>query len=155
MVNWTSFSVIAQTLPANDLTSSIEVKRIRLSKGVKAPFDGNLLSDAAVAKILSDHAASLKLFETKLMNTQEEYTIKLKYAEDSSNLKIKLLNDKYDNLLKAYDEKDSIYKKSIERLSKACKEACSRSWWESPVFLTTVGGLLVGAITGLIIGFSS
>ena len=31
------------------------MKRVRLEKGKKAPFTGQLLSDAAVAKLLSDY----------------------------------------------------------------------------------------------------
>lgn len=120
------------------------VERARLAKGAAAPFAGVLLSDAALAKIITDYEA--KLAAEKLLREKAEREAKTLLAAEQAACKIKLDGEA---------RKLAIAEAGCARerviCDKALTKTTSSAWYQSPYlhnFLGCVacGGICAGAV---------
>lgn len=103
-----SFSILA----------SAKTQRVRLKKGQPAPFDGQLLSSEAAAKLVADRKALAKLHKAKLEKLKNEYEAKI----TALKLEKSLIQD-------ACKTKTQILNGAVERTAKACEKKWYQSSW--------------------------
>jgi hypothetical protein len=117
------------------LAQETDVKRVELKKGDKAPFDGQLLSNAAVAKLLSDQAAKIKELEAKLTYLQDKSKTDLEAEQKSCAVKVdaeKAKTKLCDDTRKA---EAKVYTSAVDRVG----QQCERKWYESPYIHLVLG----------------
>lgn len=118
------------------------MKRVRLEKGDKAPFAGQLLSDAAVAKLLSDMSAQVKTLEAKIKFLEETQVAKLESQEQACKAKLDAEATKKQICEDTRKAEEMVYTQAIERSGKQAE----RRWYESPYLHLVLGmGLATGA----------
>lgn len=120
------------------------VERARLTKGQTAPFAGVLLSDAALAKIISDYEA--KLAAERLLREKAEREAKATLTGEQASCKIKLDGEA---LKLSIAEAGCARERAI--CDKALTKQSSSAWFQSPYlhnFLGCVacGGICAGAV---------
>lgn len=125
-----SFSTFAET------TNSDEFRSIVMRKGDNAPFDGILMDEKAIAKILTDKELSQQKCD---LEKQRDLSLqKEKCNLDINNCKVSLdiCNKKSEELLKI---KDDELNKTRELLIKEQKSNSYREWY-------FVGGIVLGIL---------
>jgi len=114
-----------------------DVDYVDLKKGQHAPFGGKLFKKEAIAKIISDNAASLeKCKETSRFNIEKQRL--------ELDLKYKLLDSKYKNDVSMYKDMLAI---RDEQLEIEAKRYTFQKW-------ATYGGFILGATTSVAIFYS-
>lgn len=114
-----------------------------IKRGDKAPFDGKVLSHAAIARLLSEFDAKVK-----------ELNIKIQYLEkvnsESNSLDVKVCGiqvstekEKIKICEDARVSEKAIYMSAIDRINKQCE----RKWYESPYLNFAAGAVVFGAIS--------
>lgn len=126
---------------AQDLTSQ---DRIRVIKGQKfvPPSNGQFLSDAAVAKLLSEHNAALKDLQLKLDLAEKTAAIAKESAEKICDANIKSESTKRQLCEDTREAEKKVYTKAVDRTS----EQCRRTWYESPYFNFVLGAVVFGSV---------
>lgn len=130
-------------------TSAQSIKKVRLNANKIAPFSGILLSDAALAKVITDAEA-----ETKKLKLRIEYLEKVQnelIKNERAVCKAKL--DAETKKLKLTEDACKLEKKILHGAVNRTTDSCNRSWYESPVLgflvgMITTGGIVVGTIAG-------
>lgn len=118
------------------------MKRVRLTKGEKAPFTGQLLSDAAVAKLLSDMQAKVRTLEAENAHLKATQKVKLESKDQACKAKLEAEASKKKICEDTRKAEKVVYTQAIERVGKQAE----RRWYESPYLHLVLGmGLGTGA----------
>lgn len=139
--------MIALSLIAPSTTfSAPEIKRQRLAKGQQAPFAGNLLSDAALAKLITDAETKLKRSELLRERSERERRLGAATAEAVCNARLVEWKAKEEACREHTAKTNSVLRDAVKR--------CETPWYRSPVFSfiagqVIAGGICVGASKGL------
>jgi hypothetical protein len=136
-------SLISSSVSAQE-TQPAEIKRIALEKGKRAPFSGQLLSHAAVARLLAERQAEVAGLKLEIEN------LKKKHVADSTafaqSCKIKMEAEK--RLAKLCQEsaaaKLAVYDTALKRTVKQCET----KWYKSPYFNFVLGAVTFGGLAG-------
>lgn len=129
-----SFSALAdETTPP-----PLDIRRVELKQGDKAPFAGQLLTNDAVAKLVSDYKAKLADLQAQLDLQKKLYEAKLKAEVDASSIKEKAALAR----VAASDKSCSLEKELLTRAVDRTSQQCTRKWYESP-WIPFVGGVLL------------
>jgi len=131
-----SFSALAQESPT----------RIELKKGDKAPFDGQLLSHVAVAKLISDHNAEIKMLKARIEYLEKVQATNIDTQKKLCDAKLDAEASKKRACEESLSAQKSVYSGAVERVSKTCE----RKWYESPYLHFTLGSVVFGALSGVI-----
>lgn len=115
------------------------MKRVRLEKGKRAPFSGQLLSDAAVATLLSEYKVKIKELELRATYLKKRVEAKLEALDNICQVEMRAEEQKRKICEDARKAERSVYNKALNRVS---KEA-GRKWYESP-YLHLLLGIGVG-----------
>lgn len=118
------------------------INKIRIEKDKKTPFAGILLTDAAMAKIITDYEKKLKLqkLEVKKLKTQ-------------SGVKLKSCNKICEIRMKSERSKNIACKEDMLRQEKIITSYLSKKepWYKSGIFSIVTGGIIAGgACAGII-----
>jgi hypothetical protein len=131
-------------------TEVIEVIRVSLKKGQVAPFDGQLLSNAAAAKLITDHKAQIDKLNLQISYLQ-------KANSDMVDTQKKVCDtEKESGLLKLKSCEDTcesqkvVYQKALDRASMQCE----KKWYENPYFNFALGAIVFGS-TAAGLGYAS
>lgn len=116
-------------------------QKINLNKGEKAPFDGVLLSRAALATIISDYEARIR-----------QATIDLERERKESQARIQNLTVSDTAALEAEKKKLHVLevgcKSQMDLMHEALQKCETRrtSFWKSPYFNFFIGSLITGGV---------
>lgn len=121
------------------------IQRVRLTKGEKAPFDGQLLSNAAAAKILSDLKAQTRLSEEKRRSLVEIYEAKMKFLKKSCQASANIQSSQLEVCLDTHEKSKKLHDKAIKRLNKALAKKNKKPWYKSPYLHLTLITVAVAA----------
>lgn len=122
------------------LAQETEVKRVELKKGDKAPFDGQLLSHAAVAKLITDQAAKIAELSAQIKYLQDKHKTELETEQKSCVVKVETEKSKIKVCEDTRKAEGAVYTSAVDRVGKQCE----RKWYESP-YIHLVLGLGIGA----------
>lgn len=118
------------------------MKRVQLKKGEKAPFDGQLLSDAAVAKLLSDYKAKVLALEAEIKFLKGIQKTKLDTATETCKVRVDAEATKKKICEDTRTAEKMVYSQAIDRIGKQSEQR----WYESPYLHLILGmGLGTGA----------
>lgn len=124
-------------------TSRAQSNRVRLIKDQKAPFSGQLLSDEAIAIMISKHEAEIKRlkedFQLEIKKTNE----KTKYSDLITDLKIAAEKDKTKAVENLMNTKVDLFKSKIHELDV--------KWYQSPYFNFIAGAITFGVLAGSVV----
>lgn len=121
-------------------TPSPEIKRERLAKGKPAPFAGVLLSNAALAKIISDYEAKLSAAKLEAERAKRDADAKLKAEQTTCKIKLDGAAKKL-----AIVEGGCMRERAI--CDKALKDCSSKdTWFRSPYLHNVLGCAVCGGI---------
>jgi len=121
------------------------IKRVRLKAGQKAPFDGQLLSDAAAAKLLAELSSEIKLAEAEIEHLSTTHRIKVQALKDSCQANVIAVNSKLKSCLDSYTEAKRLHDKAIARLNRDLAKKNKTSWYKSPYLHVTLAAVLLTA----------
>lgn len=131
MLAWThSWAQPAPTQP-----SPAEVKRARLQKGDAAPFAGTLLSDAAVAKLISDADAKLKQAQLEAERLRRDLELERRSAAVVWQAKLDTEKLKY-----------TACSKDADRTRELLDKASNPPWYKSPYLHFLLGSVVSGGV---------
>jgi len=143
MLSLIGYSAQAQPQPKTAKIQPSPVKH-RLAKGDRAPFAGVLLTDAALAKIITDLKARAKLAEARAEKAEREAKAKLASAKKTCEIEIA-----------GERKKTAIAEAGCARQTKilgdglkACEQRKS-SVFRSPYFNFIAGNVVAGGICAL------
>lgn len=135
-------SLASAQIPSSQPTPLLERKSLK--KGQIAPFDGQLLSHAYVATLLSSHKADLEKLKLEIEFLKKKNTADVKTAGDVCQTKL----DAEKKLVKLCESTSSakqfVYEAAVTRTSKECE----RKWYESPYFNFALGAVVFGTVSG-------
>jgi hypothetical protein len=122
------------------------IQKQRLSKGSKATFAGVLLSDAALAKIKTDHDKAIKLLKLELEKAKREKAVDDKTSAAICNARIQSEQVKTDACTRDRERQRKIFTKALD------SKKCPSSIWHYLSFVggaVVAGGICIGADRGL------
>jgi hypothetical protein len=120
--------------------TSQTIQKARLKKGKQAPFDGTLLSSAALAKIITGYEAQIKTLQAKLEKQERE--AKARGASAAAICKAKL--DGADAKLRAAQKGCDSERKIWDR---ALTDATAPvPWYKTPYVHFILGNLVAGGL---------
>lgn len=131
-------------LPLEGMTQPIQKQR--LSKGVKAPFAGVLLSDAALAKIKTEHDRAIKLLKLELERAKREKAVEDRTNDAICKAKLQAEQSKTDACTRDRERQRQIFSKALGA------KKCPSSIWHYLSFVggaVVAGGICIGADRGL------
>ena len=134
-----TFLAFPLTVAKAQTSQPTEVKRVRLSKGERAPFNGNLLSDVALAKLVTDFELKIKKLEAKLEKEKLEHEAELLSSETICQTRIEGEQAKKKALESGYDQERAIYEKAL-------KKCTDTPWYKSPYLHFLAGSIIAGGI---------
>ena len=137
----TSFSGSAET----NLGKSDRVA-LREGQSFKAPKEGHFLSKEALAKLVAEYKAKIKLLEEKVANQKKQHETEKKANERAREIERSACVAQLENSEKNCSLQKMILEKSVDRNAKLAE----RKWYESP-WVPFLGGVAVCAgsvITG-------
>ena len=120
-----------KTLP----TPASQLKSERVEKGKPAPFAGTLLNDAALAKLIADADAKLKL--AKLEVEQLQRRLKLEQDTASAICSAQLAGEK---------QKYTACSKDADRVRDLLSKASNQPWYMSPYLHFIMGNVVAGGV---------
>lgn len=121
MLGWISFSASADPpTPAPD-RPAVAPARTRLLKNEQAPFAGTLLSDAAMAAILTNADRGIKLLTLELARAGKELEVEKRKNEAICAVKVQGEKDRYQACVK-----------DAERLRSSLEQSTNPPWYKSP-----------------------
>jgi hypothetical protein len=121
-----------------------EIKKANVVAGQKAPFDGVLLSRAALAKIINDYEAKLKEAELALEKQKRDAAAAASQAEALCQVKLDGVKQEIGILDSGCQQQVSI----LENALKEC-EARQSSFFKNPYFNFVAGALVSGGVCAL------
>lgn len=125
-LSWTLYSPMAQATPDRRST-----QKVKLLKGVKAPFEGFLLSYQAMSKIVADYEARIKILQIKLDSSEKSCKTKLKHKDVTCKVKL------------ASKEAEMSIERSLNAKTLKLYESYAKpKWFSSPYFSGTLGVIL-------------
>ena len=124
-------------------TPTQEPNRVRLKKGDRAPFNGQLLSDSQFAKVIADHKAIVAKLEAKIAHLEKTYETSIHAEQASCIVKINAIEHKLKICKDTAKVTNQIYTKAIDRTA----DSCSRKWYESPYLHFALGAVTFGGIS--------
>lgn len=130
ILSWTSYSA-AQTPTIN---------RTRLAKGKPAPFAGVLLSDGALAKIISDNERKLKLLNLDLEKLKRQADSEAKTSKAVCDAKLEAASAKHGACLRDLDRRDKLLDKALQK----CPQ--DLPWYKAPQLHFILGNIVAGGI---------
>lgn len=138
-------TVLAGSLINYSAIAEDHIKHTRLKAGDPAPFDGQLLSDAAIAKLLSDTREKTRLAEVEVTHLVSTHKIKVRALMDSCRANIAAETSKVKSCLSSYEEAKKLHDKAITRLNKDLARKNKVAWYKSPYFHLTITAALIAA----------
>lgn len=115
-------------------------ERERLNKGQKASFGGVLLSDAALATIITEYEKKIGLLQIELEKATKEMTSELKTAEAVCKAKLDGEKAKQDSCKMDLLRQEKIFDKASKKLTR------KSPWYKSPYMHFILGGLVTGGV---------
>lgn len=112
-----------------------KINKLRIKKEAKAPFAGLLLTDAAMAKIISDHEKKLKDQKLEIIKLKTQHDVELKACNKLCEVKIKS-----DRLKYIACKDDMIRQEKIITASLNQKVP----WYKSSTFSIILGSIIAG-----------
>lgn len=109
-----------------------------MEKGQRAPFSGQLLSDAATAQLLSEMRLQIKDLELKIRYLSDIHKLKIAGIEDSCTVKVATENEKLKSCLISYTKSKAVHDKALQRLNKELEKKNKTKWYQSPYFYFSV-----------------
>ncbi len=111
---------------------------------MKAPFDGVLLTNAALAKIITDYERRIKFLETELVKFQKDCFARLDAHTKECAVRLKGEGNKLD---------------SCQKVVTSCERNLLQSkptpWYKTPYMNFIFGSLVTGTLcTGMAVGFN-
>ena len=130
------FSAIGQRTPTQDIDHK------RISTGQKAPFSGVLLSDKALAKIITDYEHKLKLREIDIEKLQLENAASEGYYKAICKAQLDGEASKRQSVERDLKRQKSIYETALKK---------NRTpWYKNPVMAFVLGQAVSFVIPGQI-----
>lgn len=126
----------AQPAPKKDPA----IKRVRLVPGQAAPFHGNLLSDAAIAELISRIDETERLVRLETVRCARELDAYQESARVTCQAKITIAQSKVDICQRQIKRQREIY----ESLLKKCQRP--PPWYKSPVLAYFAGSVITGGV---------
>lgn len=114
--------------------------------GQKAPFSGQLLSDGAVAKLLSDMQSEVRSLESKIQYLIDVHKMDLAALDEACSIRVETEVNKVNSCLNSYNDAKEIHRKAIQRLNKQLDSKNKIRWYRNPYFYFTVVALV--SLTG-------
>ena len=126
---------LAQQAPMVQPANENVIKSIRLLPGDKAPWGGTLLSDAALAKLLTDATEKEKLLKLDIARLEKELSLEKYTSEIVCIAKVDNEKLKYTACSKDADTVRNLLEKSI-----------NPPWYSSTYFNFIMGSVVAGSI---------
>lgn len=121
-------------------TLKLEIKKVRLTKSQKAPFSGFLLSNAALAKIITGYESKIREQRLLLKRNQQEAVAKLEFAGKVCKARVAAK----ENLIKlskvSCQRTIAFYEKAVKGLNQPSP------WHQNPALYLFLGLLAGGSI---------
>ena len=130
-----NLTAASPTLWAQQLQTPI--KATRVTKGAAAPFDGTLLTNEAVAKLLTDKEVAAKLLQLEIDKLKRELVLERQNAELTCKVQVEGERLKY-----------QACNAEAQAVRGQLGQVINPPWYKSPYLHFLVGGLLGSGITG-------
>lgn len=111
------------------------VDRVIIKKGQVAPFNGQLLSDAAVASLLSGYNEKIRLLNLEIENSKKQNKVSEEYIQKMCDVKINSEKDKCSAAEVSCNTKLEIYKSTLLN----GVEQCKNPWYMNPYLGFSLG----------------
>lgn len=115
-------------------------KRIRLAKGATTPFKGVLMSDAALAQIITDLEKKAKLAALAAEKVKRELTAERKSNATICQAKITAEQSKLKGCNDDKERQRVIYESALKKCDK------NAPWYKSPFFGYVMGNVVAGGV---------
>lgn len=110
-----------------------------MEKGNRVPFCGTLLTDQALAKIITDYERKIKILELDLKKFEKDFQAQLKAKDTECNIKLSGQKAKYEGCIKLHSH-----------CEKTLLNGCSTPWYKTPYFNLLAGSVLVGSVCSVV-----
>lgn len=127
------------SLIASSTAYSNPTDRVRLKKGERAPFSGTLLSDQALARVISELKSQVELAKLEMERQKRLAEANLQAEKKVFEGEKKMLEAKI-GYIKAGHEKE------LKILQAQLARATSRRWYQSPYLNLAIGAIVGGGI---------
>lgn len=121
-------------------TQPNQVERKRLKKGDRAPFAGNLLTDAALAKLITDYESRIKRLKLELEKTKRETAARATTAAAVCKAKLDGADAKLAAFKGGCDRERAVYERALKKCS------TSAPWYKQPYLHFLVGSVVGGGL---------
>lgn len=115
-------------------------ERYRLKKGEKAPIAGVILSNEALARLISEYDKKIALLQLQLEKQKRKLDSELKTNEAICKTMLDGEIAKQDSCKRDLARQAELLDKSTKRLTK------KRSWYKSPYIHFLLGGVITGGV---------
>jgi hypothetical protein len=128
-LSWTSYSARADT-----------PTRARVEAGKRAPFSGVLLTDAALARIITDYEQQIKTLTLDLEKARREAKAQETLSKVVCAAKVEGEQAKQAACTRDLTRQKSLYEKALKQCSK------DPPWYKSPFLSFMIGNVVAGGV---------
>ena len=115
-----------------------EIDKARLERDQKAPFEGILLTDGAMAKIITDYEAKIKDLQLELEKSKRELAAQATFSEEVSKVKQEACEARKKAVEDDRERQRQLYENALTKCN------ADQLWYKTSSFGFVMGQIVMG-----------